>query len=72
MLRTAGRGSILALLRPPGASIERSGIGAVMLLTTSNVSASPTPWARVSALALSQLVAWGTLYYAFAVVTEPI
>ena len=31
MLRTAGRGSILALLRPAEASIERSGIGAVMI-----------------------------------------
>jgi MFS family permease len=29
------------------------------------------PWPRVMALAVSQLVAWGVLYYAFAVIVEP-
>lgn len=29
------------------------------------------PWPRILALAVSQLVAWGVLYYAFAVIVEP-
>ena len=29
------------------------------------------PWPRIMALAVSQLVAWGVLYYAFAVIVEP-
>jgi predicted MFS family arabinose efflux permease len=42
-----------------------------MLLTDTRQAAIPVPWARVSAIAFSQLVAWGTLYYAFAVVIGP-
>src|SRR5262245_44594482 len=42
-----------------------------MLLTDTHRAAPPTPWPRITALAFSQLVAWGTLYYAFAVITGP-
>lgn len=42
-----------------------------MLLTDTHATAPPTPWLRITALAFSQLVAWGTLYYAFAVITGP-
>ncbi|MGH8430270.1 MAG: MFS transporter, partial [Solimonas sp.] len=42
-----------------------------MLLTDTRAGAPPIPWLRVVALAFSQLVAWGTLYYAFAVITGP-
>ena len=34
------------------------------------VAAVHFPWGMVSALALAQLVAWGTLFYAFAIVSE--
>ena len=39
-----------------------------MLLTGTQQAVVPIPWARISAIAFAQLVAWGTLYYAFAVV----
>jgi len=42
-----------------------------MLLTDTPAGAPPIPWLRVVALAFSQLVAWGTLYHAFAVITGP-
>ncbi len=42
-----------------------------MLLTQTHGAAPPIPWVRIAALAFSQLVAWGTLYYAFAVVIGP-
>ena len=42
-----------------------------MLLTDSQAGVLPLPWLRISALAFSQLVAWGTLYYAFAVIIGP-
>jgi MFS family permease len=40
-------------------------------LTDTHPGAIPIPWIRVFALAFSQLVAWGTLYYAFAVIIGP-
>jgi MFS family permease len=42
-----------------------------MLLTDAPAGVSPLPWLRITALAFSQLVAWGTLYYAFAVIIGP-
>jgi MFS family permease len=42
-----------------------------MLLTDTRAGVPPLPWLRISALAFSQLVAWGTLYYAFAVIIGP-
>jgi MFS family permease len=42
-----------------------------MLLTEAHPGAYPTPWVRILAIAFSQLVAWGTLYYAFAVIIGP-
>jgi MFS family permease len=42
-----------------------------MLLTGTRQTVVPIPWARISAIAFSQLVAWGTLYYAFAVIIGP-
>jgi MFS family permease len=34
-------------------------------------AAQPVPWPRIIGLSVSQLVAWGVLYYAFAVIVEP-
>ncbi|WP_373503628.1 MFS transporter [Aestuariivirga sp.] len=34
-------------------------------------AAQPIPWPRIIGLSVSQLVAWGVLYYAFAVIVEP-
>jgi MFS family permease len=42
-----------------------------MLLISTQTGMAPLPWLRISALAFSQLVAWGTLYYAFAVIIGP-
>ncbi len=43
-----------------------------MTLQRDNAAASHRfPWALVLALALAQLVAWGTLYYAFAILMTP-
>src|SRR5262245_40833477 len=42
-----------------------------MLLTDTHSGVLPTPWVRILALAFSQLVAWGTLYYAVAVIIGP-
>ena len=42
-----------------------------MLLTDAHAGVPPLPWLRITALAISQLVAWGTLYYAFAVIIGP-
>jgi MFS family permease len=42
-----------------------------MLLSETHPGVLPTPWVRISAIAFSQLVAWGTLYYAFAVIIGP-
>src|SRR5439155_13243656 len=64
-------GPFLAMLRKAEIPAGACGFGGVMLLSASEERASSVPWARVFALALSQLVAWGTLYYAFAVVSGP-
>ena len=40
-------------------------------MSSSPQATSATPWLPVMALASSQLVAWGILYYAFAVIQEP-
>jgi MFS family permease len=42
-----------------------------MLLADTRAAVIPIPWVRILAIAFSQLVAWGTLYYAFAVVIGP-
>lgn len=38
---------------------------------TAVAAAQPVPWPRIIGLSASQLVAWGVLYYAFAVIVEP-
>ena len=71
MLRSTGRAAFFAVLRRAEIAIREPSCGATLLLSASEERASSVPWARVFALALSQLVAWGTLYYAFAVVSGP-
>ncbi len=39
-----------------------------MVVVTAN---GDIPWLRITALAISQVVSWGVLYYAFAVIAEP-
>jgi MFS family permease len=42
-----------------------------MTLAGASLTTRATHWPAVAAIALSQLVAWGVLYYAFAVIAEP-
>jgi len=60
--------------RPPGFAAERGGgrhRGRLTLRPGAVAVSGRFPWPLVLALALAQLVAWGTFYYAFAILMTP-
>ena len=61
----------MILMRTFGRRGQRDRPGAVTARRTGPAGPVPFPWGMVMALALAQLVGWGTLYYAFAILMEP-